>query len=155
MIFSEDILTRVAIFILAVCGFLVARHIYKHKRKNAAPLVCPIRFDCATVVNSDYSRLFGIPLEIYGMLYYALVTVGYMLLVFTPEAIPEDLITVLIIASSFAFLFSLYLIGVQIFVLKKGCSWCIVSAVICLCIFLLTLSAYDLSGYILDFARIN
>jgi uncharacterized membrane protein len=38
-----------------------------------------------------------------------------------------------------AFLFSLYLIGVQIFILKKGCSWCIVSALISALIFILAI----------------
>ncbi|MEX2052087.1 MAG: vitamin K epoxide reductase family protein [Candidatus Paceibacterota bacterium] len=146
MIFSEDILARVAIFILAVCGFLVAKHIYKHKKANAKPLVCPIRFDCATVVHSDYSKLFGIPVEKLGMLYYALVAIGYLFLIFSPAALPENAILFLILLSLIAFLFSAYLIGIQIFVLKKGCSWCIVSAFICLSIFLVTVFTYDIES---------
>ncbi len=143
MIFSEDILARIAVFILGVCGFFVAKHIHKHKKANEKPLVCPIKFDCHTVVHSDYSKLFGVPVEIFGMMYYGLISLGYLILIFIPDAMPIYLVNFLILLSSFAFLFSVYLIGVQIFALKKGCSWCIVSATICLCIFLLTVFAYN------------
>jgi uncharacterized membrane protein len=148
MIFSEDVLSKVIVFVLAIGGFLVARHIHNHKKLNAKPLVCPIQFDCATVVHSDYSRLLGIPVEIFGMLYYGIVAIGYGFLIFHPESISPHILGALILASSVAFFFSLYLIGVQIFVLKKGCSWCIVSAFICLAIFLVTVTHYDISMYV-------
>lgn len=145
MIFSDDVLIRIAIFILGVCGFAVARHVYHHKNNEEKPLVCPIKFDCHTVVHSDYSRFFGIPVEILGMIYYALVAVSYLFFIFMPEVMPVLLINGLITISSIAFLFSAYLIGVQIFVLKKGCSWCIVSALISALIFAFTVVTYNFS----------
>ena len=77
------------------------------------------------------------------MLYYAVVVIGYLFLIFSPASLSLNLIAILIALSLVAFLFSAYLIGVQIFILKKGCSWCIVSAFICLFIFLVTVFAYD------------
>lgn len=148
MIFSEDVLIRIAIFVLAFCGFMVAKHIYKQKRSNKK-LVCPIRFDCHTVVHSGYSKLVGIPVEIFGMIYYGLITISYLFLVFMPGAMPVILVNFLIAMSCVAFLFSVYLIGIQIFVLKKGCSWCIVSAIISMTIFVLTIMHYHLS-YVLS-----
>ena len=145
MIFSEDVLVRIVIFILGLCGFAIARHIYHHKNNETKPLVCPVRFDCHTVVHSDYSRFFGIPVEILGMTYYALVAVSYLFFIFMPEAMPTLLINSLIVVSSIAFLFSAYLIAVQIFVLKKGCSWCIVSAIVSAIIFILTILTYHFS----------
>ncbi|OGI89143.1 hypothetical protein A2911_01005 [Candidatus Nomurabacteria bacterium RIFCSPLOWO2_01_FULL_40_15] len=145
MIFSEDVLIRLAILILGLCGFMVSRHIFKRKNDNKNPLVCPIRFDCHTVVHSDYSRLFGIPVEILGMVYYGLIAISYLFFVFTPGIMPTVLINFLIIVSFLAFLFSVYLIAIQIFVLKKGCSWCIVSALICALIFILTIATYHFS----------
>lgn len=145
MIFPEDVLTRLGIFVLGFCGFLVARHIHNHKNSNKAPLVCPIRFDCNTVVHSDYSKLLGIPVEIFGMLYYSLVAISYFAFIFMPFALPLYFTNFIIILSLFAFFFSVYLIGIQIFVLKKGCSWCIVSAIISACIFILTILTYHLS----------
>ena len=145
MIFSEEIMARMALFVLGVAGFAVARRIHKSKQA-AKPLVCPMRFDCNAVIHSDYSRFFGTPLEIFGMIYYSLVSLGYLVLIFVPGAIPEGWVNLLALISLLAFIFSLYLIGVQIFILKKGCSWCMVSALICFLIFLLTLYSYDFSA---------
>ena len=148
MQFSEDILIRVTIFVLGFLGLMVARHIYKHKKASEKPLVCPIRFDCNFVVHSDYSRFLGIPVEILGMIYYALISSSYLFFIFVfeiPNAFQVDLVAFIITMSFMACLFSVYLIAVQIFILKKGCSWCIVSAFICFSIFILTMFNYDFS----------
>lgn len=140
MSFSDDILIKIAVFILGLGGFWVAWHIY-HKKKTQQPLVCPIRFDCNTVVNSDYSKFFGIPVEFLGMLYYGLVSLFYLFLILFPGVLPVILSSFLVGLSLVAFIFSLYLIGVQIFALKKGCSWCFVSAFVSTLIFLLVITA--------------
>ena len=143
---SDDILIRIIVFVLGICGFLVARHIHEHKKAENAPLVCPVGFDCNAVVHSDYSKFFGIPVEILGMFYYAFVSLAYFILIFGAEKMPATIVGLLVIISLVAFLFSLYLIGVQIFVLKKGCSWCIVSSIVSAAIFILTIFAYDFSS---------
>lgn len=127
----------IIIFILGLFGFWVARHIRKHKVAGK-PLVCPIKFDCHTVVHSDYSRFFGIPVEILGMAYYGAVFVFYFASFILPGFFPDFMTSFMMLLSLVAFLFSAYLISVQIFILKKGCSWCIVSAFICLLIIILT-----------------
>lgn len=131
---------------LAICGFFVAKHIRSHKTKNT-PLVCPIRFDCHTVVHSDYSKFFGVPVEILGMTYYAFTAIFYLFFIISSVFVPElpesivflvlPIITLFWVLSLAAFLFSIYLIAIQIFVLKKGCSWCIISAIISALIFIL------------------
>jgi uncharacterized membrane protein len=138
MIFSDHILMRIGILVLGLCGFWVARHIREHKIKGN-PLVCPIRFDCNTVVNSDYSSILGIPVELLGMAYYALVFFSSAFFLFLPDVLPSVVVNIMILVSSSAFLFSAYLIAVQIFILKKGCSWCIVSSLISFSIFALTI----------------
>jgi uncharacterized membrane protein len=142
MIFPNEILIKIAIVVLGVCGFLVAKHIRSHKTQNT-PLVCMVGFDCHTVVHSDYAKFLGVPVEIFGMLYYAFIALTYLVSIFLPSIMPNMLVGFMIVISKLAFIFSLYLIGVQIFILKKGCSWCIVSAVICLCIFVLTTFNFD------------
>lgn len=142
---SEDIIARIAIAVLGLCGFFVARHI-RNEKNAKRPLVCPIHFDCDTVVHSDYSKFFGIPVEIFGMFYYAFVTIGYIFLSFLPEVLPMLLVDSLILISIGAFLFSVYLTIVQSLVIKKFCSWCLVSATICILIFALTLVSYDFSS---------
>lgn len=138
MPFSNDILIRVVILVLGLCGFMVAKRIRKHKKENA-PLVCFAGFDCHTVVHSDYSRIFGLPVEILGMLYYAFVSISSFFFILYSNVV-TNLVSTLGVAISFvALIFSIYLIFIQIFVLKKGCSWCIVSALISTVIFILTI----------------
>ncbi len=142
MIFSEDVLIRFTLFALGFAGFLVARHIYEEK-KAERPLVCPIKFDCNTVVHSDYSLFLGVKVEILGMLYYAFVTLSYLLFLFAPNTLPNVLLGMMVVFSLVGFLFSIYLVFIQIFVIKKMCSWCIVSAFICILIFSLTILSYN------------
>ncbi len=145
MAFSSDILIRTVIFILSVSGFMVARYIYKHTKPEHRPLVCPLNFNCEAVIHSNYSRFLGVPLEIFGMIYYALMSISYFILIFMPDVLPTPLIGFLIIASLSAFLFSIYLVCVQIFILKEGCFWCLISTFISVLIFILTVLAYDFS----------
>ena len=148
MILTNEVLIRASIFVLAVCGFFIARYIRRHKTQNT-PLVCPIKFDCHTVVHSDYARFLGFPVEILGMFYYAFIAIVYLGLTISPDLmliVGYDILSIGLLSLSLAgFLFSAYLIGIQIFIIKKGCSWCIVSAFVCLIIFILATFLYDFS----------
>jgi uncharacterized membrane protein len=142
MIFSNETLIHIGIMALGLCGFMVARHIYHHKRTGKL-LVCPIQFDCNTVVNSDYSRFFGIPLELLGMYYYGFTFFLHLLFVVVPNQFGSSAILASTILASAAFLFSIYLVSILLFVLRKGCSWCFVSAGLSTLIFILgTLSKF-------------
>jgi len=149
LMLGEESLIKIIITLLGIAGYLVARHIH-HEKQSARPLVCPIQFDCDAVVHSNYATLFGVHVEVYGMFYYIFITFSYLtsLLLSTvlPHSIPNALTGFIVITSLGAFLFSMYLIGVQLFILKKWCSWCLVSAIICILIFAFTVVAYDFSS---------
>lgn len=145
-VMTDDVLVRIVISLLGVCGFLVAAHIRYHKKTNQV-LVCPIKFDCNTVINSDYSKFFGIPVEILGMIYYGLIFFTYLFFILLANIVPNILVGFMIIVSHIALIFSLYLLFVQIFILRKLCSWCIVSAIISACIFVLTIHIYDIDFF--------
>lgn len=151
MIFSQEV-TRIIIFLLGIAGFMVAKHIRNHKKTNA-PLVCMVGFDCHAVVHSDYSKFMGAPVEVVGMVYYGFVTLISFFFIFLGNTVPNFMVGISVVISLVAFLFSLYLIGVQLFALKKGCSWCLVSALISILIFILVFSMYDLSAVAQIFAR--
>jgi uncharacterized membrane protein len=145
MVFPEDILIRVILFALGAFGFWVARHIYVHKRSEEKPLVCMVGFDCHAVVHSDYAKFLGIHVEVLGMFYYGAVTLFYAFLLFLANTLPIMLTDFMILLSFTAFLFSAYLIGIQQFVIKKWCSWCLVSASVSTTIFIVTILFYNLS----------
>ena len=152
MIISDVVLIRILICVLAFIGFLISKHIHT-KKKSPQPLVCPMKFNCHAVVHSDYSKFMGVPLEIFGMVYYALVSLAYFVLVFNPSPLSLPVSITLMVFALGAFLFSIYLTLVQLLVLKEGCFWCFISAFISTIIFVLAFFIYDISGAILNLVK--
>lgn len=135
-------------------GFLLSLYI-RHKKVAKEALVCPLKFDCETVIFSDYSKLFGIPLELLGMTYYLIVAVSYGIFLglsglgggLMSIEIPQIIIFGILSLTIVAFLFSLYLTFIQAFALKQWCTWCLISAGLCTTIFSLAVlaSPYNLT----------
>src|SRR3989344_1843519 len=99
---------RFIIILSSLAGFLLSFYIFK-KKKHREVLVCPIGSDCNSVVNSDYSKFFGIPLELIGIIYYGVIFISYLLISTTPVFISPSAAFTLIIISTGAFFFSIYL----------------------------------------------
>lgn len=110
-------------------------------------MICPLRADCDAVINSGYSKFFGIPVEALGIFYYGLMAIGYASFLIYPEIISPLTSFTILILSILAFLFSLYLTYIQAFVLKDWCFWCLISSGLSAVILLLALysSPYDLA----------
>jgi uncharacterized membrane protein len=153
MTLPEDILIRVILFVLGLFGLWVARHVYIHKRSEEKPLVCMVGFDCDTVVHSDYAKFLGIHVEVLGIFYYGAVTFFYAFLLFLADKLPIMLTDFMILLSFTAFLFSVYLMSVQMFIIKKWCSWCIVSFLVSTAIFISTNIEYSLSDMFAIFLK--
>ncbi len=134
------------IIFLAFVGFLISFYIFLKKR-GKSQLKCPLEAECDKVIQSKFSYFWGIRVEILGMIYYGLVSLSYGLKSYLPlffQGWPNVILLSLAIG---AFLFSLYLTFIQIFTLKKYCSWCLVSAFICTLIALIA-SAGGLEGVV-------
>lgn len=123
---------------LASCGFTLSLYIHVTK-KTGGPLVCPLEGSCEAVVHSDYSKLLGVPLEVLGMIYYLFIGLLYSLFIFAPFVLPGFMTYAIVGICVSSFLFSLYLTGIQAFILKHWCTWCLFSALTCTLIMLLTL----------------
>ena len=122
----------------AVAGFLIANYIHRHKSSvERKPLVCPLKFECESVIHSDYASFFGIEVTVLGMVYYGLVAVAYILFLMTPVLADPMTIFYINSATIVAFSFSIYLTAIQAFQIKQWCSWCLISASLCTIIFLL------------------
>ena len=129
---------------LGFAGFLLAFYIAQKKRRKVEHFVCPLRGNCHDVIYSDYSMVFGIHIEYLGMMYYGIVALFYGWYSLMPT-MAEPAIPFLFLLSSFAVVFSLYLTFLQIFTLKKLCTWCLISAGLTVIIFILTcLSFFDI-----------
>ncbi len=126
-------LLRWFIVLVALGGFAIAFYI-RRKKTRAETLICPLHSNCETVIHSPYSTFLGWPLELWGMFYYALVTLSYIFFVLLP---------VILWLTVFAFLFSLYLTYIQAVKLREWCTWCLISALFCSIIFLASLAIYQ------------
>jgi uncharacterized membrane protein len=125
---------------LGFAGFLLALYITHKKRRKSEHFVCPLRGNCTEVIHSDFSKFFGIGVEYLGILYYSIIAVGYGVRAMWP-GFDENLVVFLLFLSTFALTFSLYLTFIQIFTLRKLCTWCLISAFFTLMIFIFSVSS--------------
>ena len=109
---------RIASFIgIFLTGYIV------HKKSKNEKITCQFKDQCNEVLYSKYSKVLGISTPTLGLLYYILILIGAIF------ATQELLLPILIVASV-AFAFSIFQTSIQIFVLKKWCSWCLETTVL-------------------------
>lgn len=84
---------------------------------------CPQGSGCAQVDASPYSTLLGVPVAILGMLGYGLI----LLLVLWPHPSPRRRLALHLTAVA-GFSFTLYLVYLQLWVIRAVCPYCLVSA---------------------------
>jgi uncharacterized membrane protein len=144
---------HVSALFLAFAGFLLSFYIFEHKRHQKRPLFCPMKSDCTPVITSRYSKFLGVPLEIYGMLYYGFVALFHAMLLLNPALDTAAIKLFLLVLATGAFFFSIYLVLVQAVALKKWCTWCLMSSSICLILFMLhsTLIRVDLVSIVVAY----
>ena len=116
------------IIAVALLGFLNALYIYV-KKKHKQKLLCFIGSDCNKVIGSKYGTLFGFDNTLLGMVYYAFLILA---LLFTPFLGISSFVVLggLRIAAGGAALMSLYLLYIQLIVLKEWCDYCLIASLI-------------------------
>jgi uncharacterized membrane protein len=125
---------------LAIVGFINAGFLY-YKTGSGQPVPCFVVSGCDIVQNSSYAKLFGVPLALFGVVYYIalVISTAYILLKINTKKIYFNLWFLFIV---FGFLFSLYLLYLQAFVIEAFCSWCLISFAEMLIIFTVSISVY-------------
>ncbi|MEK6840276.1 MAG: vitamin K epoxide reductase family protein [Nanoarchaeota archaeon] len=108
------------IIALAFVGFVNSFYIYYKKQKHQQ-LVCIIGSHCNTVIRSKYATLFGIDNTLLGMAYYA-----FLIFIFL---ITSPFFGLYFLVGGVA-LVSLYLLYIQLVVLKEWCDYCLLAAFI-------------------------
>lgn len=129
------------IFIVAsFLGFLDASYL-SIKEFFVSPINCFIVKGCDIVANSSYARLFGtVPLAFFGVIFYLavfFVSVRYL------EMQKAHLFKTVFLFSCVGVLFDIYLLYIQIFVLRAFCIYCLTSAALSISIFVVSLFAYE------------
>ena len=127
----------VYLIFLSLIGFMASFYIYYSKKRHKH-LFCPLGHNCDAVVKSKYGKTFGMENTIPGMLYYVLILAYGLLMILNRNIFKGSIIYYFIVSASIgSVLFSVYLTGVQAFVLKKWCDYCIISSIASALIFTL------------------
>ena len=119
------------LFFLAFCGLGISWYlVYKHYISTTKPLVCPITHDCSKVTESKWNTIFfGIRNDMLGLIFY----IGFILMntaLFVLPQYTEVVYSLNVLAEAGAAVFSLFLIGIQAFVLKEYCFWCLMLSLV-------------------------
>lgn len=113
----------IALLLLAVIGFADS-FIVHEKVAGAIYAPCVIGQGCETVLYSYYANFLGLPLAYWGMSFYAVIVALIAMRLWLSKIIFEKIYYLFIACG---FLFSLYLLYVQIFDLKTLCTYCMIS----------------------------
>lgn len=125
----------VSMIIIAVLGAADAGYLAS-LALSGKPLVCNFLEGCQTVATSPYSRIFGIPLALFGFFFY-ITAVG--LLVGALKNGSRLLPRLLIAVTFLGFIASLYFMYLQAFVIRSWCEYCIFSAISSSLLFILAI----------------
>ncbi|BCX16189.1 MAG: hypothetical protein KatS3mg098_418 [Candidatus Parcubacteria bacterium] len=126
--------------LLSLAGAIDSIYIFKKRKKLAGkPFVCPLNYDCRAVLESSWAKISGVSNEILGIVFYFLVGATSLAWYLVGNNFPllGWLLMALLVSGA---LFSLFLVGVQSFIIKNFCFYCLVSALIS--IFLAILSIF-------------
>ena len=115
--------TLKVLYVFGAIGVLDTLYLIYHKLKgtDVACVFFPKEW-CHTVQHSSYSKTFGIPNSVAGFcMYVAILVLTYLYAMGSIAFWPIYAIV------TFGFLFSLYFMYIQGFVLRAFCTWCVLS----------------------------
>ncbi len=143
---------KLLLMALGLIGLFDSIYLLWEYTSPANPMVC-VGGGCDAVRASAYSHLGGLPVPVYGVFMYACLILLLFLYPLLPTSIARLTGYVVVLISGAAFLFSVYLTGIEAFVLHSWCVWCVLSALLVTAIFLLALLDRRRPGAPLDAAR--
>jgi|SRR3989344_1691067 len=126
MIWASIILSILGVFDAA---YLTAEHYLNNS------VYCPVGANCETVLNSKYSVFLGLPISLFGLVFYFSLLILFLVFFHTEKKI--ILKTAFTIALA-GLLISIYFTYLQFFVLYAYCVYCLFSAANTAVIFFIT-----------------
>jgi uncharacterized membrane protein len=127
-----------AFLIVAFLGFVDASYLTATHYSNIA-LPCYIVQGCETVTTSVYSKIFGIPVSLLGVLYYLSVLVIVMIYV---DKRNKTILKILHGLTSAGFIMTLWFLYAQAIIIQEYCLYCLFSALTSTLLFVLGALAY-------------
>lgn len=121
--------------VFALIGFLDASYLTIQHYNNGI-LPCYVFTGCDLVTSSSYAVVAGIPISLLGAIYYLAIIISGILYLDTGI---KKALRVLINLPIVGFLATLWLLFLQLFVIKAICFYCVISAITSTFIFILAL----------------
>lgn len=125
-------------FIAVLVGLFASTYLTWAYTSSSHRMVC-LGSGCDTVRASQYAHLFGLPMPIFGLAFYAILA----LLMLVAAGMPQHSARIwrlLPILLAGGVLFSGWLTGLEAFVIHAWCEWCVTQAIAVSVAFLLTLT---------------
>ncbi len=129
-IFLKLNISKIILFFIFI-NILISFYLCLVDLKNQNVLCTPGN-RCDYVLKSEYSKIKGIPISLIGFIYFI-----FLFMLITISNLNPALLNLALIFSSFSFIFSLYLIYLQIYIIKALCPYCLVVDVSSILIFFL------------------
>lgn len=123
----------------SIIGFIDSAYLTYVKITHTSIYCTPGLGDCASVQNSQWSTLWGIPIALLGVIAYLVLIASYLLET-RVLALQTYANWMIYGVSFFGFLYSIYLTLLEIFVIHAWCQWCAISAVCMTVLFFITIA---------------
>jgi uncharacterized membrane protein len=121
----------VVLLIIALLGFTDASFLTIEHFRNAIP-PCTTA-GCETVLTSSYSTMFGIPVALFGMIYYLIIAIGIFAHI---EGKHEPSLRTVLLLTVCGFIMSVWFVAAQAFLIHSWCLYCLGSATISTILFI-------------------
>lgn len=138
---------RKLIILMSILGFMDSLYLaFEHFSSSPAPCGTGILSGCNAVLESEYAIFLGVPLVVWGLIHYGVLSYVSFLALSSKKIIWKKWLTV---QSMIGVLMSAYLVALQLFVIKSICIYCMISAVVSLIIFSIAYFYYKKYLYLL------
>lgn len=128
-----------ALLALSLWGIFDAAYLWWAYTSSSRPMACLGGGGCDVVRASTYAQFLGLPLPVFGLAMYAALALAILCEPLVGRAAGRWFRYGLALISTAGFLVSLYLTGVEAFILHAWCVWCVVSFLTVTAIFLIAL----------------
>lgn len=133
--------SKVLIFLglfISLVGFADASYLTIKHFQGVLPN-CTIVHGCERVLTSEYSKLLGMPVALFGAVYYLAIFIGLAAYL---DSKNETLLRITSLATSAGLIASLYFFHLQLIIIKAWCQFCIISIITSTLLFILGIAIF-------------
>lgn len=120
--------SKLLLLLFILIGFSDSAYLtYEHFMKILPP--CSTNFflfECGKVLRSSYSIFFGMPLALWGLFFYSLLLILILFFRFEKR---KEIRYIFLLLATLGFTVSVYLVYLQVFIIKNICLFCMISAI--------------------------